>query len=119
MTDGVAARDFLVSFGSRARALKRIPPIGLDLPVRGHGAPLSKLASFRNLNLGTPLGSGCVFSHSTRATALGSIPILFHQAVSSPQRCTSRWCPRQSGTVNSSLTCVRVPAIAPSADDEH
>src|SRR5215468_593606 len=46
------------------------------------------------------LGSGCVLSQKTRAAALGSIPILFHHAASSPQRWTSRWCPRQSGTVN-------------------
>jgi len=31
-------------------------------------------------------GSGCAFSHSTRATMVGSIPFFFHQARSSPQR---------------------------------
>ena len=57
------------------------------------------------------LGNGWVLSHSTRAAAVGSMPVLIHQATSSPQRCTSRWCPRQSGTVNSSLT------LRPSAGD--
>jgi hypothetical protein len=49
-------------------------------------------------------GNGWVFSHSARALTVGSIPTFSHQAASFPQRCTSRWCPRQSGTVNSSLT---------------
>jgi hypothetical protein len=57
------------------------------------------------------LSSGCDFSHSTRAAALGSIAVLIHQAASSLQRWTSRWCPRHSGTVNSSLT------LRPSARD--
>ena len=55
--------------------------------------------------------SGCVSSHSARAVMLGSMPAFFHQTASSPQRCTSRWCPRQRGTTNSSLT------LRPSADD--
>ena len=68
---------------------------------------------FRNFDIGCPiaLGSGCDFSQSTRAATLGSIPVLTHHAASSPQRWTSRWCPRQSGTVNSSLT------LRPSAAD--
>jgi O-antigen ligase len=49
-------------------------------------------------------GSGWVCSHSARAVVVGSIPAFPHQAASSPERWTSRWCPRQSGTVNSSLT---------------
>ena len=56
-------------------------------------------------------GRGCVLSHRTRAAAVGSIPIFSHQPPSSPQRCASRWCPRHSGTVNSSLT------LRPSAGD--
>ena len=47
---------------------------------------------------------GCVSSHSARAVTLGSTPALLHHAASSPQRWTSRWCPRHNGTVNSSLT---------------
>ncbi len=49
-------------------------------------------------------GSGCVSSHSARAAPDGSTPALLHHAASSPQRCTSRRCPRHKGTVNSSLT---------------
>jgi hypothetical protein len=56
-------------------------------------------------------GSGCVFSHSARAVVVGSIPAFSHQAASSAERWTSRWCPRQSGIVNSSLT------LRPSARD--
>src|SRR5262249_47255072 len=106
MTERVAARDLLASFGSGSRTLERIAPIGLDLPIRGHWELASKLASLSNFGGVCPitLGSGCEFSHSTRAAAVASMPIVFHQAYSSPQRCTSRWCPRHSGTVNSSLT---------------
>src|SRR6516164_7741732 len=80
--------------------------IGLDLSVRGHGELLPKLVSLFNFASGLPitLGRGCVFNQSTRAAAVGSIPAFFHQLASSPQRWTSRWCPRHSGTVNSSLT---------------
>jgi hypothetical protein len=49
-------------------------------------------------------GRGFVFSQRARAATVGSIPDLFHHAGSSPQRWTSRWCPRQRGTMNSSLT---------------
>jgi hypothetical protein len=38
-----------------------------------------------------PSSSGCVSSHNARAEAVGLIPVLCHQAVSSPQRWTSRW----------------------------
>jgi hypothetical protein len=32
-----------------------------------------------------PVGSGCVSSHNARAVMIGSMPILFHLAGSSPQ----------------------------------
>ena len=50
------------------------------------------------------VGSGCVSNHSARAGTVGSMPAFRHHAASSPQRWTSRWCPRHNGTVNSSLT---------------
>jgi hypothetical protein len=43
-------------------------------------------------------------SNSARGLVSVAQSTLFHQLASSPQRCPSRWCPRQSGTVNSSLT---------------
>src|SRR5262249_6579715 len=87
MTERIAARDLLASFGSGSRTLERIAPIGLDLPIRGHWELASKLASFCNFSGVCPitLGSGCDFSHSTRAAALASIPVLTHHAASSPQ----------------------------------
>ena len=48
--------------------------------------------------------NGCVSSQSALAVLVGSISVFCHQTASSPARWTSRWCPRQSGTVNSSLT---------------
>ena len=55
------------------------------------------------------VGRGWVSNHSARAVMVGSTPALFHHAASSPQRWASRWWPRHSGTVNSSL------ALRPSA----
>ena len=40
---------------------------------------------------------GRVSSQSARAAVVGSSPAARHHAASSPQRCTSRWCPRHSG----------------------
>ena len=54
---------------------------------------------------------GWVSSQSARAARSGSVPVFCHHNPSSPQRWTSRWCARQSGTVNSSLT------LRPSARD--
>jgi hypothetical protein len=51
-----------------------------------------------------PVCSGCVSSQRERAITVGSTPAFLHHAASSPQRWTSRWCPRHNGTVNSSLT---------------
>ena len=64
--------------------------------VTGSAGSTGKLAGF--------VGNGCVSSHSARAVTVGSTPALFHHAASSPQWCTSRWCPRHKGTVCSSLT---------------
>ena len=69
--------------------------------------------------LSEAVGSGWVSSHSARAGTAGSIPAFFHQATSSPQRWTSRWWPRHSGTVNSSLTFARARGAARTADDGH
>jgi hypothetical protein len=54
----------------------------------------------------------CAISDTATPHRMGkALTPLIHQADSSPHRCTSRWCPRQSGTVNSSLT------LRPSAAD--
>src|SRR5262249_17497150 len=92
MPDGVAARDLLASLRCWTRTLERIALICFDLTIRGHREPARRLASFGNFDALCPstLGSGCDFSQSTRAAALASIPVLFHHAASSPQRCTSR-----------------------------
>src|SRR5262249_8817005 len=91
MAKRIAARYLLSGFGFRPSTAKCIAAIGLDLPVRGHGLP-AKLASF--CNFGPPVliarGNGCVFSHKTRAAALGSIPVFCHHTASSPQQCASR-----------------------------
>ncbi len=50
------------------------------------------------------VGRGWVSSHNARAMVVGSTPTFFHHAASSPERWASRWWPRHSGTVNSSLT---------------
>src|SRR6478609_4327817 len=42
--------------------------------------------------------------HSPRAIGKGSMRAFSHQLSSLPVRCRSRWCVRQRGTVNSSLT---------------
>ena len=57
-----------------------------------------------DVGLSRPAGVGWVSSHSARAVTVGSILFLSHQAASSPHRWISRWCPRHTGTVNSSLT---------------
>jgi hypothetical protein len=59
----------------------------------------------------------CVSSHSDRAAMLGSTPIFSHHATSLPWRWTARWCPRHSGTTNSSLPCGQGPDFAQSAGD--
>ena len=68
----------------------------------GHGS-LVTAAPIAN-GLGCGPDRGWVSSHSARAATVGSIPTACHHAASSPWRCTSRWCPRHKGTVNSSLT---------------
>jgi hypothetical protein len=45
-----------------------------------------------------------VFFQRLRAIFRGSRPALFHHRASFPERCSSRWCNRQSGTEYSSLT---------------
>ena len=55
------------------------------------------------------------YSVSQHATVLGYC----HQARSSPTRCSSRWCRRQSGTVNSSLTLRPLPEAGQSEGDGH
>ena len=50
------------------------------------------------------VGRGWVSNHRARAVVVGSTPAFFHHAASSPQRWASRWWPRHSGTMNSSLT---------------
>jgi hypothetical protein len=54
--------------------------------------------------VGSHCPNGRVSNQNARAAASGSIPVFPHHDPSSPQRWTSRWCARQSGTVNSSLT---------------
>ena len=61
-------------------------------------------APWFNVGSSWPIRSGWLPSHKARAATVGSTPVFPHHAASSPQRCTSRWCPRQRGTVNSSLT---------------
>src|SRR5262245_55164135 len=68
------------------------------LPARGGTSP-------------TPASFPRVVFQSVWATLSGSTPAACHQADSFPTRWTSRWCTRQSGTVNSSLAYV-APAIA-------
>ena len=43
-------------------------------------------------------------SQSSFAIGIGATCMFAHQVASLPCRCSSRWCLRQSGTVNSSLT---------------
>ena len=50
-----------------------------------------------------PPSESLVSSRSDRAAKLGSTRIFSHHTTSSPWRCTARWCPRHSGTNNSSL----------------
>src|SRR5262249_6222557 len=106
MTHSVAALGLLAGVGSGPSTLQRTAPVRLDLPTRGHGGLASRLGSFCNFDADCPiaLGSGCDLSQSSRAAAVGSTPVFVHHAISSQQRCTSRWCPGHGGTVNSSLT---------------
>ena len=59
-----------------------------------------------DLSLATGCGAafGRVASQSSRAIWIGSIRAVFHHSGSLRARWSSRWCRRQSGTVNSSLT---------------
>jgi len=89
---------FVSSFGPRLRGGRSCPAFLRPLlfataEVAPPGPILSRVVK-----------SGCVSIHSARAVMVGSIPALLHQAASSPERWTSRWWPRHSGTVNSSLT---------------
>jgi hypothetical protein len=81
-------------------------PDGLPSAPTGCGSPVA-------ISVETGLGNGWgrparplrrVFFQSLRAIFRGSIPVASHQRNSLPERWSSRWWVRQSGTVNSSLT---------------
>src|ERR1700761_8894256 len=116
MPDGILPRALLAGFGDWPGASGSVAPVGFDLAKRRHGCVLP-------FDSGTPdrfgaLGSaGPAFTsmasigevawllvQRSRAIGSGSMFKFFHHCRSSPRVWSSRWCARQTGTVNSSLT---------------
>jgi hypothetical protein len=75
--------------GARSRAPLGIPPVGLELPDRGHhGAPAtSRLLPFASKGLGLAASPRSRLSvHSRRAISMGLRPFSVHHRASSPRR---------------------------------
>jgi hypothetical protein len=88
--------------------------VGRHMPVSAPAMPrflkrfeevyskLGKTETISLVGMGVPLC--CVCCHSRCAIGIGSTLSCCHHFSSSPHWCSSRWCVRHSGTVNSSLT---------------